>query len=132
MCNNMTEILPCRFQTWIIIFFFFKRNRDNTTTTSTTTVNRYCVLMRFFFFSPSSANIDPSRRYLYFQIRGGKAFMDQLAEEDSGQGPSASFTLHIHFRGQRFKSRPVSCACEPSFEEGFLLELHKEGAGMNE
>ena len=58
--------------------------------------------------------------------------MDQLAEEDSGQAPSASFTLHIHFRGQRFKSRPVPCACEPSFEEGFLLELHKEGAGNSD
>ncbi|KAK7114460.1 hypothetical protein V1264_000518 [Littorina saxatilis] len=75
------------------------------------------------------ANIDPSRRYLYLQIRGGKAFTDQLSDEDSGQAPSASFILHVHFRGQRFKSRPVPCACEPSFEEGFLLELHKEGAG---
>ncbi|KAK7481686.1 hypothetical protein BaRGS_00027059 [Batillaria attramentaria] len=75
------------------------------------------------------ANIDPTRRYLYLKIRGGKAFMDQLAEEDTGQASSASFTLHLHFRGQRFKSRPAPCAVEPSFDEGFLLELHKEGAG---
>ena len=54
--------------------------------------------------------------------------MDRLIDDDEGQS-SSTFTLHIHFRGQRFKSRPVACACEPSFEEGFLLELHKEGAG---
>ncbi|KAL8560891.1 hypothetical protein ACOMHN_059075 [Nucella lapillus] len=76
------------------------------------------------------ANIDPSRRYLYLQIRGGKAFMDSLLEDDGGtQQSSSTFMLHVNFRGQRFKSRPVACACEPSFDEGFLLELHKEGAG---
>ena len=39
------------------------------------------------------------------------------------------FTFHVYFRGQRFKSRPVPCACEPEVDEGFLLELHKDGAG---
>lgn len=55
--------------------------------------------------------------------------MEELVEDETGQVPVSSFTLHLHFRGQRFKSRPVPCACEPSFDEGFLLELHKEGAG---
>jgi centrosomal protein CEP76 len=39
------------------------------------------------------------------------------------------FTLFIHFRGQRFKSRAFPCACEPRIEEGFLIELHKEKQG---
>ncbi|GFN79292.1 centrosomal protein of 76 kda [Plakobranchus ocellatus] len=77
------------------------------------------------------ANIDPSRRYLYFVVQGGRAFLEHLHEPDAipGQRVSAYFTLHIYFRNQRFKSRPVACAVEPEFDEGFLLELHKEEAG---
>ena len=78
-----------------------------------------------------SANIDPSRRYLYLNVQGGKAFLEHLNEPDAipGQKVSAYFTLHIYFRNQRFRSRPVACAVEPEFDEGFLLELHKEEAG---
>ncbi|GFS20157.1 centrosomal protein of 76 kDa-like [Elysia marginata] len=78
-----------------------------------------------------SPNIDPSRRYLYFNVQGGKAFLEHLNEPDAlpGQRVSAYFTLHIYFRNQRFRSRPVACAVEPEFDEGFLLELHKEDAG---
>ncbi|KAL4235276.1 Centrosomal protein of 76 kDa [Mactra antiquata] len=75
-------------------------------------------------------NIDPSRRYLYLYIKAGKAFLEHI-EEDNGVGGQvlSYFTFHILFRGQRFKSRPVACACEPDIDEGFLLELHKDGSG---
>ena len=64
------------------------------------------------------------------QVLGGKAFLEHLQEPEPLPGQTLSnFTLHIHFRGQRFKSRPVPCACEPDFQEGFLLELHKEKGG---
>ncbi|XP_077982929.1 centrosomal protein of 76 kDa-like [Glandiceps talaboti] len=76
------------------------------------------------------ANIDPTRRYLYLQILGGKAFLEHLQEPEPLPGQAnATFTLHINFRGQRFKSRPTACACEPDIQEGFLLELHKDSAG---
>ena len=76
------------------------------------------------------ANIDPSRRYLYFYIKAGKAFLEHIDENNGTPGQVASyFTFHILFRGQRFKSRPVACACEPDIDEGFLLELHKDGIG---
>ncbi|XP_048752411.1 centrosomal protein of 76 kDa-like [Ostrea edulis] len=75
-------------------------------------------------------NIDPTRRYVYFQIKGGKAFLEHIDESDPMPGQVSSFfTFHIYFRGQRFKSRPVPCACEPQIDEGFLLELHKESSG---
>ncbi|XP_060069379.1 centrosomal protein of 76 kDa-like [Ylistrum balloti] len=76
------------------------------------------------------ANIDPTRRYLYFHIRSGKAFLEHIEDTDPVPGQVTShFTFYLYFRGQRFRSRPVPCACEPSIEEGFLLELHKESAG---
>ncbi|CAG5134305.1 unnamed protein product [Candidula unifasciata] len=77
------------------------------------------------------ANIDPSRRHLYLLVQGGKAFLEHLEDPDSmpGQKVAAYFTLHVYFRNQRYKSRPVPCAVEPQFDEGFLLELHKESSG---
>ncbi|XP_071495438.1 centrosomal protein of 76 kDa-like [Diadema antillarum] len=76
------------------------------------------------------ANIDPTRRYLYFQILGGKAFLEHLQEPEALPGQTTStFAIHIHFRGQRFRSRPVPCACEPDFQEGFLVELHNRTGG---
>ena len=78
----------------------------------------------------TTANIDPTRRYLYFQIVGGKAFLEHLQEPEALPGQTtATFTVHMHFRGQRFRSRPVPCACEPDFQEGFLLEMHKWSGG---
>ena len=77
-----------------------------------------------------TANIDPGRRYLYLYIKTGRAFLEHIDDNDGTPGQVASyFTFHIHFRGQRFKSRPIACACEPDIDEGFLLELHKDGAG---
>ncbi|XP_052230366.1 centrosomal protein of 76 kDa-like [Dreissena polymorpha] len=75
-------------------------------------------------------NIDPTRRYLYLYIKSGKAFLEHIDDDSGTPGQVTSyFTFHILFRGQRFKSRPVACACEPDIDEGFLLELHKDGAG---
>ncbi|WAR13635.1 CEP76-like protein [Mya arenaria] len=75
-------------------------------------------------------NIDPTRRYLYLYIKAGKAFLEHLEDNNAMPGQVASyFTFHVLFRGQRFKSRPVACACEPDIDEGFLLELHKDSAG---
>ena len=79
-----------------------------------------------------TANIDPGRRYLYLYIKTGRAFLEHIDDNDGTPGQVASyFTFHIHFRGQRFKSRPIACACEPDIDEGFLLELHKDGAGKS-
>ncbi|XP_069076034.1 centrosomal protein of 76 kDa isoform X1 [Pleurodeles waltl] len=75
-------------------------------------------------------NIDPTRRYLYLQVLGGKAFLEHLQEPQPLPGQvSSSFTLCLHFRNQRFRSKPVPCACEPDFHDGFLLEIHKESLG---
>lgn len=64
-----------------------------------------------------------SKRCVFLQVLGGRAFLDHLS--DPTPCPHAHFTLHVHFRGQRYHSREVPCACEPDFREGFLLELDK-------
>uniref|UniRef100_A0A8C6TWK3 Centrosomal protein of 76 kDa n=1 Tax=Neogobius melanostomus TaxID=47308 RepID=A0A8C6TWK3_9GOBI len=75
-------------------------------------------------------NIDPCRRYLYLQVLGGKAFLEHLQEPEPFPGQVCStFTLYMHFRNQRFRSKPVPCACEPDIKEGFLLEVHKDEIG---
>ena len=77
-----------------------------------------------------AANIDPTRRYLYLQVLGGKAFLEHLQEPEPLPGQICStFTLCLHFRNQRFRSKPVPCACEPDFSDGFLLEVHKDTLG---
>eukprot|EP00118_Oscarella_pearsei_P016729 m.161663 g.161663 ORF g.161663 m.161663 type:complete len:154 (+) comp38822_c0_seq4:2-463(+) len=65
------------------------------------------------------AIVTPSQVGLSIRVMRGKAFVDQLAE-DSLQ---ATFTLHLFFRRQRFKSKPVACCCDPIFEETFLFEF---------
>ena len=71
------------------------------------------------------------KRCLYVQVLGGRAFLDHLMEPSpSGPAPScrqchSHFVLHVLFRGQRFHSRAVPCACEPKINESFLLELSK-------
>ncbi|KAM6910782.1 centrosomal protein of 76 kDa [Xenentodon cancila] len=77
-------------------------------------------------------NVDPSRQYLHLQVLGGKAFLEHLQEPDPLPGRVCStFTLYLHFRDQRFHSKPVPCVCEPDLKEGFLLELHRDGVGEN-
>nr|XP_040020185.1 centrosomal protein of 76 kDa isoform X2 [Gasterosteus aculeatus aculeatus] len=74
--------------------------------------------------------IDPSRRHLYVQVLGGKAFLEHLQEPEPLPGQVCStLTLYLHFRNQRFRSKPVPCACEPDLKEGFLLEVQREGTG---
>lgn len=80
-----------------------------------------------------TANIDPTRRYLYLQVLGGKAFLEHLQEPEPLPGQVCStFTLCLHFRNQRFRSKPVPCACEPDFHDGFLLEVHRESLGKEQ
>ncbi|XP_039593874.1 centrosomal protein of 76 kDa isoform X1 [Polypterus senegalus] len=75
-------------------------------------------------------NIDPTRRYLYLQVLGGKAFLEYLQEPQNLPGqPCSTLTLYLHFRNQRFRSKPVPCSCEPDLQEGFLLEIHKDILG---
>lgn len=75
-------------------------------------------------------NISPLKRHLYLQVLGGKAFLEHLQEPEPLPGQVCStFTLHLHFRNQRFRSKPVPCACEPDIQEGFLLEVHRDGPG---
>ncbi|CAL1610487.1 unnamed protein product [Knipowitschia caucasica] len=79
---------------------------------------------------PRKANIDPCRRQLFLQIQGGKAFLEHLQEPEPLPGQVCStFTLHLHFRNQRFRSKPVPCACEPDINEGYLLDVHKDDLG---
>uniref|UniRef100_A0A8C9UZV9 Centrosomal protein of 76 kDa n=1 Tax=Scleropages formosus TaxID=113540 RepID=A0A8C9UZV9_SCLFO len=74
------------------------------------------------------ANVDPTRRHLYLQVLGGKAFLEHLQEPEPLPGQVCStFTLYLHFRNQRFRSKPVPCSCEPDLQEGFLLEVHRGG-----
>jgi centrosomal protein CEP76 len=87
----------------------------------------------------NKVNVDPSKRHLYLQILNGKAFIEYLTQSDidndgqsdvlpgyNHQSPKSFFTIYIHFRGQRFKTRSFACTCEPKINEGFLLELHKD------
>ncbi|KAF3691523.1 Centrosomal protein of 76 kDa [Channa argus] len=74
--------------------------------------------------------IDPSRRYLYLQVLGGRAFLEHLQEPERLPGQVCStFTLYLHFRNKRFRSKPVPCGCEPDLREGFVLEIHRDGMG---
>eukprot|EP00794_Sanderia_malayensis_P018997 gene18997-20909_t len=76
--------------------------------------------------------MDPNKRHLYFQVLGGKAFLEHLQDPEPLPGRATStFSLHIQFRGQRFASRPVACACEPNIQEGFLLELQRHSGDSN-
>uniref|UniRef100_A0A8C9R713 Centrosomal protein of 76 kDa n=1 Tax=Scleropages formosus TaxID=113540 RepID=A0A8C9R713_SCLFO len=78
--------------------------------------------------SSKKTNVDPTRRHLYLQVLGGKAFLEHLQEPEPLPGQVCStFTLYLHFRNQRFRSKPVPCSCEPDLQEGFLLEVHRGG-----
>ena len=102
-------------------------------------LGKYILLFWFFFYTvplQKSTNLEghshmPQKRCLFLQLIGGRAFLDHLTDSDTVQHHCQStFTLHVHFRGQRFHSKPVPCACEPTFREGFLLELTKRANGM--
>ncbi|XP_002130643.2 centrosomal protein of 76 kDa-like [Ciona intestinalis] len=75
----------------------------------------------------SKAAVNPTRRYIYFHVLAGKAFLEHV--NATGGAGCSMFKLHLHFRGQRFSSNPVPVACEPDLNEAFLLELHSPDAG---
>jgi centrosomal protein CEP76 len=68
--------------------------------------------------------VDATKRYLYVQILGGKAFLEHLSDTTS----NSTLTLYVHFRGQRFVSQSVPSCCEPDLRDSFLLELRKGGS----
>lgn len=68
--------------------------------------------------------LDPNKRYIYLQVLGGKAFLEHLQDPEPWPGRATStFNLYVNFREQRFRSRPVPCACEPDFQEGTISLL---------
>ena len=67
------------------------------------------------------ATPSPFRRFLLLKVQGGRAFVDHTSTD------SGSFVLHLHFRNQRFRSRPVPCCLEPAFDESFLMDLQSPG-----
>ncbi len=77
------------------------------------------------------STLDPHKRQLYVQLLNGKAFLEYMTTNDyedesddlPGTSTAAFFTIYIHFRGQRFRTAPFRCACEPRINEGFLLDL---------
>ncbi|KAF6036841.1 CEP76 [Bugula neritina] len=72
--------------------------------------------------------INYMRRQLLLQIHKGKAFTSHLLDQPTLPGHTApTYTLHLSFRGQRFRSRPVACSDEPDLRESFLVELHLNG-----
>ncbi|RMC15599.1 hypothetical protein DUI87_07801 [Hirundo rustica rustica] len=73
---------------------------------------------------------DVMKELKFVTVLGGKAFLEHLQEPEPLPGQICStFTLCLHFRNQRFRSKPVPCACEPDFQDGFLLEVHKDSLG---
>ncbi|XP_012505420.1 PREDICTED: centrosomal protein of 76 kDa [Propithecus coquereli] len=73
---------------------------------------------------------DVMKELNFVTVLGGKAFLEHLQEPEPLPGQVCStFTLCLHYRNQRFRSKPVPCACEPDFHDGFLLEVHRESLG---
>ena len=76
--------------------------------------------------------VNPNKRHLYLQFLGGRAFVEYVSTSSDIPGcggsssSSSTLTLDVHFRSQRFRSRPAACACEPDLKEGFLLQLEDE------
>ena len=72
-----------------------------------------------------SGKLVVGKRYLHVRVQGGKAFIDNLADErDDPSSPSpAILTLFAEFRGQRFRGRPVPAQVEPKFADSFFLPL---------
>eukprot|EP00697_Spironema_sp_BW2_P007744 gnl/Spiro4/22113_TR10881_c0_g1_i1.p1 gnl/Spiro4/22113_TR10881_c0_g1~~gnl/Spiro4/22113_TR10881_c0_g1_i1.p1 ORF type:complete len:654 (-),score=146.58 gnl/Spiro4/22113_TR10881_c0_g1_i1:127-2022(-) len=69
----------------------------------------------------SAADPSSSRRFVYMRILGGRAFTDELVNQDSSV---STMQLHLHFRSQRFQSRPVPSGVEPPFDEAFMIDMN--------
>ncbi|KAK3741153.1 hypothetical protein QZH41_011834 [Actinostola sp. cb2023] len=66
-----------------------------------------------------------TKTYLYMAVLGGKSFIEfEHYESELGQQHVPCLNLHVHFRGQRFKSKITPCTIHPSLKEDFYLELH--------
>lgn len=64
------------------------------------------------------------RYYLKVETLGGKAFLDHLShEKNSTTCKSKRFVLHLFFKSQRFKTKPVDCRSNPSFQEEFIIDV---------
>ncbi|XP_031552342.1 centrosomal protein of 76 kDa-like [Actinia tenebrosa] len=78
--------------------------------------------------SPSVVQDMCNKTYLHMEVLGGKSFMEldhslhSTGKEEQSKSPT--LVLHLHFRGQRFKSNPTPCKSEPSLKGDFFLELH--------
>ena len=87
--------------------------------------------------APKQPELHPHKRYLLVHVRGGKAFLEHINEEDDVSMPGhhhrrPTFTLYVCFRGQRYQSREVPCACEPDIHEMFLLQLSRHHGVEND
>ncbi|XP_045112850.1 centrosomal protein of 76 kDa-like isoform X4 [Portunus trituberculatus] len=65
------------------------------------------------------------RQYLYLKICGGRAFMDHLGVSNSGGPHQPFFVIHVALQTQRYKTRRISCECDPQISEGFLFDLQQ-------
>ena len=95
--------------------------------------------------------LNPSKRYLYLRVVGGRAFVEHLINQhevyysllssplfylffyflfyvtyyflQNIHNPSAMLVLQLHMMNQRFKTQPVPCSVEPAFSDSFFFEL---------
>lgn len=72
-------------------------------------------------------HVRPHQRYLHVRLLGGRAFLDNL-DLDPKAAQDQSMVVSFHFGAQRFRSAPQPCACDPSFEDDFLLLLDPAAA----
>lgn len=60
-----------------------------------------------------------SKTYLHVEVLGGESFIEFEHYQSGEQTPS--LTLHVHFRGQRFKSSPTPCCTNPCLKQGMVI-----------
>ncbi|XP_075252623.1 centrosomal protein of 76 kDa-like [Convolutriloba macropyga] len=76
-------------------------------------------------------SINPSRRYLYVCLHGGKAFTGFSEETSSFHDTKATISVIIDFRNQRFNSKSVPYCVEPAFDDSFLIVLADDKKNVN-
>lgn len=81
---------------------------------------------------------DTGAHVLYLRLTGGKAFVDQLAEEQGDDEPlqkmtashvgrvTSFFRVSVAFQKQRQCSSDVVCAVDPAFDEHFRFRIDKQ------
>ncbi|XP_035712710.1 centrosomal protein of 76 kDa-like [Folsomia candida] len=85
-------------------------------------------------FGNNYADDDRGKRYyLKVETLGGKAFLDHLShEKNSTTCKSKRFVLHLFFKSQRFKTKPVDCRSNPSFQEEFIIDVGQFESGVGQ